>query len=142
MISLDTPYSEDNIFAKILRKEIPNHTVFEDERCLAFMDIMPQRTGHTLVIPKTPAVTLLDLPAEDLSNLIQVTQQVARAVQRATDADGFTIFQLNGTAAGQTVPHIHFHILPGSALGASPHAQTEVDHGELAEMAKKINSLL
>ena len=141
-ISFTSTYSQDNIFAKILRGELPNHTVLETSHCLAFMDVMPQRDGHVLVIPKTPAVTLLDLPAPALSELILCTQRVAKAVQSALDADGITLMQLNGTGAGQTVPHIHFHILPGSILGAKAHSTTKSSNEHLAALAKKISAEL
>ena len=135
-------YDQDNIFAKILRQELPCHKVYEDETTLAFMDIMPQMPGHTLVIPKEPAEDLLELSQQAASDLINKVQTIAKAVKQAMDAPGITIFQLNGEAAGQTVPHIHFHILPGSILGARTHAQTMGDNEELAANAEKIRAVL
>ena len=131
-------YDENNIFAKILRAEIPCAKVYEDGQTLAFMDIMPQAPGHTLVIPKEPAETLLDLSSEAASDLINKVQVVAKAVQKAMNAEGITIFQLNGASAGQTVPHIHFHVLPGSLFGTKKHASTMSDPTELAEIAARI----
>lgn len=131
-------YDPNNIFAKILRSELPCAKVYEDEQTLAFMDIMPQKRGHTLVIPKEPAETLLDLSPDAAADLINKVQTVAAAVKIAMQADGITIFQLNGAAAGQTVPHIHFHIIPGSILEAKTHASTMADPEELSKLAELI----
>ena len=131
-------YDSDNIFAKILRAEIPCISVYEDDTTLAFMDIMPQARGHTLVIPKEPAQTLLELSAPAASDLITKVQIVAKAVKTAMDAQGITIFQLNGTAAGQTVPHIHFHVLPGSIINAKQHASINAQANDLEHIAEKI----
>lgn len=133
-------YDKDNIFAKILRNEIPCITVYEDEHTLAFMDIMPQAEGHTLVIPKEPAVSIHDLSDEAASNLIIRVKTVAAAVKKGLNAEGITLFQLNGEAAGQTVPHIHFHILPGSYLTAKAHSSVAADHESLQAVAEKIKS--
>lgn len=135
-------YDQNNIFAKILRGELPCIRVFEDDDTLAFMDIMPQADGHTLVIPKEPAVDILDLSEGAAATLINKVQRIAGAVKTALDAEGITIFQLNGSAAGQTVPHIHFHILPGSILGARTHAQTPADQDHLQAIADKIRAQL
>lgn len=106
-------YDENNIFAKILRKEIPNTTVYEDDAALAFMDISPQSEGHTLVIPKrAKAAMVFDAPADELKTLIVAVQKVARAVDKALKPDGVRIMQFNGAEAGQTVFHIHFHVIP------------------------------
>ena len=112
MGDLNLGYENGNIFAKILRGEIPCARVFEDARTLAFMDAFPQALGHTLVIPKTKAVNLFDLAPDDLRHLITETQTIARAVRAALEPEGVQIFQFNGSAAGQTVFHIHFHIVP------------------------------
>jgi len=136
-------YDTTNVFARILRGEIPCHRVYEDDATLAFMDIMPQAEGHTLVIPKAPAVTLLDLPADVLGPLLRTTQRIAAAVQHVTGCPGFMIAQLNGPAAGQTVFHAHFHIIPrwgGVDLGL--HARAQGDHAELARMAERIRAAL
>lgn len=135
-------YDDDNIFAKILRNEIPCVKVFEDQDTLAFMDVMPQAEGHTLVIPKEKATTLLDLSEQSAANLINKVQRISKAVKKATNADGITLFQLNGEAAGQTVPHIHFHILPGSILGARTHASNMADLSDLELVAEKIRDAL
>ncbi len=139
-ITFNSRYDDENIFAKILRGELPNITVFENEHCLAFMDIMPQREGHTLVIPKQAAVTFLDIQAEQLAILIQHTQMVAKAVQKGLGLEGFSIVQLNGSAGGQTVPHIHFHILPGSILDARAHGTVVSDPEHLETVAAKIRA--
>jgi len=137
-------YDSNNIFAKILRGEIPSNKVYEDEHTLAFMDIMPQADGHTLVIPKEPAETILDLSPEGAANLIQVVQKVGRAVKTAMGVEGFVLMQLNGAAAGQTVPHIHFHILPSSlgALMSRPHGARMGDMAQIQGFAEKIKAAL
>jgi histidine triad (HIT) family protein len=112
-MSLDGTYDHDNIFAKILRGEIPSARVFEDEHVYAFMDAFPQGKGHTLVIPKqSEARNLLEEEPEKLSQLILGVQRVARAVRAALQPDGVMVFQLNGAPTGQTVFHLHFHIIP------------------------------
>lgn len=133
-------YDQNNIFARILREELPCIKVYEDEQTLAFMDIMPQADGHTLVIPKVEAETLLDLPEAAAADLITKVQKVAQAVKTGLDAAGVTIFQLNGAEAGQTVPHIHFHILPGSILAARRHASVSAESAHLEKMAEKIRN--
>jgi len=105
-------YEPNNIFARIIRGEAPAFRVFEDDATVAFMDIMPQTDGHTLVVPKMPAQDLFDIEPEILGRTIMTTQRVARAVKAAFAADGIMIAQLSGVAAGQTVFHLHFHILP------------------------------
>ena len=122
-------YDRNNIFARILRGEVPAHTVFEDEHTLAFMDVMPQADGHTLVIPKVEAENLFDLPPEALAASILTTQRVARAVRKAFDAPGILIAQLNGAPAGQSVFHIHFHVVPRhEGLDLRLHARDMTDH--------------
>ena len=113
-------YDNDNVFAKILRGEIPAFKVFEDPRALAFMDAMPQSDGHTLVIPKVSARNLFDIEPDALAELIKTTQKVARAVRKAFDPAGMRIIQFNEPAAGQTVFHIHFHLLGGRNFGWPP----------------------
>ncbi|MGA1804390.1 HIT family protein [Rhizobium sp. HT1-10] len=132
-------YDSSNIFAKILRGEIPSHKVYEDDHSVAFMDVMPQAPGHTLVLPKHPSRNLLDASPEALSQVIRVVQKVANAVKDAFDADGIYIAQFNEPSAGQTVFHLHFHIIPrheGTAL--KPHSGKMEDGGVLAENARKI----
>ncbi len=110
---MTTPaYDPQNIFAKILRGEMPCYKVFEDDVALAFMDIMPRAEGHVLVIPKTPARGLLDMPPDALGPYMLRVQKVAAAARKAFDADGLTIQQFNETAGGQVVFHLHFHVLP------------------------------
>lgn len=133
-------YDPENIFAKILRGEIPNITVYEDDHTLAFMDIMPQMIGHTLVIPKEPAQTLFDLSDAGASHLITKVKHVAKAVKQGLNADGITLFQLNGSAAGQTVPHIHFHILPGHFGQLTAHAAKMAEPAELEQVAEQIRA--
>lgn len=105
-------YDDDNIFAKILRGEQPAFTVFENEHAFAFLDLMPQSDGHTLVLPKFPAVDLFDLAPDAARELIVAVQHVARGVKAAFEPDGIRLMQFNGTAAGQSVFHIHMHIVP------------------------------
>jgi histidine triad (HIT) family protein len=105
-------YDNNNVFAKILRGEIPCYNVYEDEVALAFMDIMPRIDGHVLVIPKSPVRTLFDADPEGLGELVQRVQKVARAAKDALGAEGITIQQFNEKAGGQVIFHLHFHILP------------------------------
>jgi len=105
-------YDADNIFAKILRGEAPAFRVFEDAHTLAILDVMPQADGHTLVLPKTEAENLFDLPDEAAAAVMRTTKRVAAAVREAFAADGIRLMQLNGAAAGQTVFHFHMHIIP------------------------------
>ena len=112
MPSAKHKYDDSNIFAKILRGEMPCHRVFEDDIALAFMDIMPRITGHTLVIPKFPARNILDADPDGLGELVKRVQTIARAAKTAFDADGVTVQQFNEQAGGQVIFHLHFHILP------------------------------
>ncbi|MCE2892366.1 MAG: HIT family protein [Hyphomonadaceae bacterium] len=121
---LSSTYDPQNIFAKILRGEMPCLKVYEDAVCLAFLDIFPQGPGHTLVIPKVAATNLLTLPADALGPYMVSVQKVAKAVQKAFEADGLTVFQFNGAAGGQTVFHLHFHIIPRQeGVGLQGHGQ-------------------
>jgi histidine triad (HIT) family protein len=136
-------YDSNNVFARILRGEIPAHKVCEDAHTFAFMDVMPQADGHTLVIPKHPAENLFDLPPEALAATILTTQRVARAVQKAFDAPGIMLVQLNGAPAGQSVFHIHFHIVPRHAgIDLRFHARDMADHKVLAEHAARVRAAL
>ena len=135
-------YDEQNIFARILRGELPAIKVYEDDQVLAFMDIMPQADGHTLVIPKTPAVTLLDLPADAAAYTIQVVQKVAKAIEVGSDAQGIVLMQLSGAAAGQTVPHVHFHLIPSSVHELGKHALQMGDQEKIKAQAEKIRAAL
>jgi histidine triad (HIT) family protein len=132
-------YDPDNIFAKILRGEIPAAKVYENQHVLAFMDVMPQSDGHTLVVPKKPARNIFDADAESLAELIKATQHVARGVRKAFGPDGMRIAQFNEPAAGQTVFHLHFHIIPcyeGRELRA--HSRGMADPHVLAAHASKV----
>ena len=112
-MTLHAPYDPDNIFARILRGEVPSVKVWEDDHVLAFMDVFPQSEGHVLLISKTStARTLLEIEPDALARLIAATQRTARAVEKALRPDGFQIMQYNGEAGGQTVFHLHFHIVP------------------------------
>ena len=136
-------YDDQNIFAKILRGEAPAHVVFEDDATLAFMDVMPQTEGHTLVVPKAASVNLLDAAPEQLAHCIQTVQTVAAAVKRAFACDGVMIMQLNNAAAGQSVFHLHFHILPrNDGLDMSLHAREFADPELLAGHAARIRAEL
>ncbi|MEG2358024.1 HIT family protein [Acinetobacter sp.] len=135
-------YDDQNIFARILRGELPAIKVYEDDQVLAFMDIMPQAEGHALVIPKTPAVTLLDLPPEDAAYTIQIVQKVAQAIETALSAKGIVLMQLSGASAGQTVPHVHFHLIPSSVHELGRHAAQMGDQDKIKAQAEKIKAVL
>jgi histidine triad (HIT) family protein len=105
-------YDTNNIFAKILRSELPCHKVYEDDKALAFLDIMPRAPGHTLVLPKAPARNILDIAPDDLAHVIKVAQKVAQASMKVFGADGVTVQQFNEGAGGQVVFHLHVHVIP------------------------------
>ncbi len=134
-------YDTNNIFAKILRGEIPAHNVYEDEHVLAFMDIMPRADGHVLVIPKQAARNILDIAPDALTNLVAGVQKVAKAVKNATNADGITIQQFNESAGGQVVFHIHFHIIPRfNGVPMKPHTGQMADPDVLKVNAERIRA--
>lgn len=136
-------YDRNNIFAKILRGELPAHKVYEDDRTFAFLDIMPQAAGHTLVIPKTAARNILDVVPDDLANLIKVTQKIAQTAMAAFAADGVNIFQFNEPAAGQTVFHLHFHVVPRkTGVPLKPPASFKGDPAVLSDQALKLAAAL
>lgn len=135
-------YDENNIFAKIIRDEAPCVKVFEDEHTLAFMDIMPQTDGHVLVIPKFPAETIYDLSDDAAIACVRVVKKVGKAIEKAMDIEGSTVFQHNGKVAGQTVPHFHFHVFPGSFAGLKGHAVEMADPEALKVIAQKIISCM
>jgi histidine triad (HIT) family protein len=136
-------YDPNNIFARILRGEIPSHRIYEDEHNLAFMDVMPQVDGHCLVIPKQPARNLLDADADVLARTMTVVQKVAKAAMKAMDAEGCQIRQYNEQAAGQTVFHLHFHILPlKTGQTVKSHSDKIADHALLAKHAEAIRKAL
>lgn len=137
------PYDPDNIFAQIIRGEIPAVKVYEDEATLAFMDVMPQAAGHTLAIPKEAAQDLFDLSEAGACAVMKTVRMLAPAVRNGMEADGLRIFQLNGAAAGQTVFHYHVHLLPCyRGETASRHATTMQDAAVLEKHAEKIRAAL
>jgi histidine triad (HIT) family protein len=136
-------YDDNNIFAKILRGEAPAFKVYEDEHSMAFMDVMPQVPGHTLVIPKDPAETIHEADPVILGATMATVQKVAAAVKQAFAAPGIMIAQLNGPAAGQTVFHMHFHILPRhEGLEFKMHARDMEDRAVLEAHAEKVRACL
>jgi histidine triad (HIT) family protein len=138
-----TAYDPNNIFAKILRGEMPATKVYEDDVALAFMDIMPRADGHVLVIPKVPARGILDMPADALGPYIQRVQKVAAAVKKSMGADGLTLQQFNESAGGQVVFHIHFHVLPRwDGVALRPHTGQMEKPEVLEANAAKIRAAL
>lgn len=136
-------YDSDNIFARILRGDAPAHTVYEDANSLAFLDVMPQADGHTLVLPKAPAATLFDLDDATMAALMCSVRHVAAGVREAFAADGIRVMQLNGSAAGQTVFHVHMHVIPcheGRPLRR--HSGAMADSAVLAEHAAQLKAAL
>lgn len=138
-----TAYDPDNIFARMVRGEIPAHKVFEDDKVLAIMDIFPQSRGHLLVIPKAASRNLLDADPAALSVAITYIQRFARAVKKALNPAGLRVMQFNEAPAGQSVFHLHFHIIPvweGVALGR--HGEGRADDAELVDLARQIAAAL
>ena len=137
-------YDDANIFAKILRGDAPCVKVAEGADWLCFMDIMPAAEGHCLVVPKYPAEDIFSLPPEFAASVIKATQEISRAVKQVLGSDGIVILQLNGEAAGQTVFHLHFHIIPRKANDAPPtlHGRTMVEASTLQPIADKIAKAL
>jgi len=134
-------YDDSNIFAKILRGELPCHKVYEDDETLAFLDIMPRANGHTLVIPKTPAVNIFDVKPETLFDMLRTVHKIAPAVLGGMEADGVLLQQFNEAAAGQMVFHIHFHIIPRwEGVSLKPHTGEMEDPEVLGENAEKIRA--
>jgi histidine triad (HIT) family protein len=138
-----TAYDPANVFARILRGELPSQTVYEDAQTLAIMDIMPRADGHVLVIPKAACRNVLDAPADALQAVALTTQKLARAVTAAFDADGVTIQQFNEAAGGQVVFHLHVHVIPRhDGLSLRPHTGAMEKPEILAANAEKIRSAL
>ena len=136
-------YDPNNIFAKIIRSELPAYKVYEDDRSMAFLDIMPRAPGHTLVIPKAPARNLLDIETEDLSHVAQVAQKIARAGMKAFAADGVTVQQFNESAGGQVVFHLHVHVIPRkTGVAMKPPASEKETAENLAAHAELIRAAL
>lgn len=132
-------YDSQNIFAKILRGEIPAIKLYEDEHTLSFMDIMPQAEGHALVIPKQAATTLFELSDEAGAACLSTVRKIGNAMKQGLGAEGIVLMQLNGAAAGQTVPHFHIHVIPGSIADLRrPHATQMSDPEHLKAVAQRI----
>ncbi|WP_377288543.1 HIT family protein [Rhizobium sp. SG2393] len=139
----DHDYDDGNIFAKILRGEIPCHKVYETDDVLAFMDVMPQAEGHLLVIPKTPSRNILDATDATLAPLIAAVRKLSVAAKEAFEADGITIMQFNEAPAGQSVFHLHFHVIPRKdGIALSPHSGRMADNAVLAAHAEKVRQAL
>jgi len=136
-------YDPNNVFAKILRGELPAHKVYEDDRTFAFLDIMPRATGHTLVIPKAPARTILDIAPDDLAHLFQTTQTIARAAMSVFAADGLTVQQFNEPAGGQVVFHLHIHVIPRkNGVPLKPPASFKEEPAVLSDQALRLAAAL
>jgi histidine triad (HIT) family protein len=132
-------YDPNNIFAKILRGELPSYKVYEDDKALAFLDIMPRAPGHTLVLPKAPVRNILDVGPDDLAHVMVVAQKVAKAAMTTFEADGVTIQQFNEGAGGQVVFHLHVHVIPRkTGVPMKPPASAKEKPELLAEHAKKL----
>lgn len=143
-MSLDGDYDQNNVFARILRGEIPCAKIMEEARTLAIMDAFPQSHGHCLVLPKYPARNLLELPSEEIGPLMHMVQRLAKAVRAALVPDGLLISQFNGAPAGQTVFHLHVHIIPryqGRQLGGHG-AGSQADLAGLERLAAEIRAKL
>lgn len=140
---MSAAYDNGNIFAKILRGEIPSHRVYEDADVVAFMDVMPQASGHTLVVPKAPSRNLLDADPTVLAKVLPVVQKIAQAAKTAFAADGITVIQFNEAPAGQTVFHLHFHVIPRhEGVALKTHARGMEDGAVLAQNAAKLKAAL
>ena len=136
-------YDDDNIFAKILSGDIPSYKIYEDDKIYAFLDVMPRTDGHTLVIPKARATGLLDADADVVLDCMKAIQMLAPKIVEAMGADGFIVQQFNGEAAGQTVFHLHFHIVPRTqGTKMRPHAEKMADPEELAAHHDRIIKVL
>lgn len=136
-------YDPNNIFAKILRGELPAHKVYEDDKAFAFLDIMPRAPGHTLVIPKSPARTFLDIAPDDLAYLIKVAQKIAKTAVTVFAADGLTVQQFNEPAGGQVVFHLHIHVIPRkNGVPLKPPASVKEDPAVLSDQASRLAAAL
>jgi histidine triad (HIT) family protein len=136
-------YDPNNIFAKILRDELAAYKVYEDDKAIAFLDIMPQAPGHALVVPKSPARTILDIAPDDLAHAIKVAQKIAKAAVPVFAADGVTVIQFNEPASGQTVFHLHIHVIPRKdGVPLRPHGSYKEEPHVLADQAKKLAAAL
>ncbi len=136
-------YDPNNIFAKILRGELPCHKVYEDDKALAFLDIMPRAPGHALVLPKAPARNILDISPDDLAHVMKVAQKVALAATQVFRADGVTVQQFNEAAGGQVVFHLHVHVIPRQqGVPLKPPASMKEAPEVLADQARQLAAAL
>jgi histidine triad (HIT) family protein len=136
-------YDPNNVFAKILRGELPSHKVYEDDRSFVFLDIMPRAPGHTLVIPKAPARNLLDVDPDDLAHLALIVQKVAKAGVKVFAADGVTVHQFSEAAGGQVVFHLHVHVIPRKdGVALKPPASFKEAPAVLSDHALKLAAAL
>jgi histidine triad (HIT) family protein len=136
-------YDPNNIFAKILRGELPSYKVYEDDKAIAFLDIMPRSPGHTLVLPKAPARNILDIGADDLAHVMMTAQKIAKAAMKAFSAEGITIQQFNEGAGGQVVFHLHVHVITRKAgVAMKPPASEKEKPEVLAENAKALSAAI
>ena len=136
-------YDPNNIFAKILRGELPCYKVYEDDKALAFLDIMPRAPGHTLVLPKAPARNILDVAPDDLAHVVKVAQRIAKVSVQVFGADGVTVQQFNEGAGGQVVFHLHMHVIPRKAgVPMKPPASAKEKPEVLADHALKLAAAL
>ena len=136
-------YDTNNVFAKIIRGEVPSHKVYEDDRALAFLDIMPRSPGHTLVLPKAPARNILDVDPDDFAYVAKVAQKVAKAAMKVFDADGITVQQFSEAAGGQMVFHLHVHVMPRKhGIALKPPASAKEDDAVLADHARRLAAAL
>lgn len=138
MSTTDKTYDDNNIFAKMLKGEIPCHKVYENEMTLAFMDIMPQARGHVLIIPKQAASELSQLEPEYASAVLMTAKKVMQAQREVLGRDGIIQMQLNGSEAGQTVFHYHLHLIPSSIHELGRHGSQQADANELADLAGQL----
>ena len=136
-------YDPNNIFAKILRGELPCHKVYEDDKALAFLDIMPRAPGHALVLPKAPARNILDVAPDDFAHVMKVAQKIAQVSVQAFGADGVTVQQFNESAGGQVVFHLHVHVIPRKlSIAMKPPASVKEAPEVLKEQASKLAAAL
>jgi histidine triad (HIT) family protein len=136
-------YDQNNVFAKILRGELPSHRVYEDDRAFAFLDIMPRAPGHTLVIPKSPVRNILDVSPGDFAYTMQVAQKIAKAAMEVFTADGITLQQFNEPAGGQVVFHLHVHVIPRKeGVALKPPASFREEPSVLVDTALKLSAAL
>jgi Diadenosine tetraphosphate (Ap4A) hydrolase and other HIT family hydrolases len=136
-------YDDSNVFARILRGELPCHKAYETERVLAFMDVMPRSDGHVLVIPKAKARGIFDIEEPDLHHVFSAVQQISWAAREVTRADGVTIIQSNESAGGQVIFHMHVHVIPRWAgVDMRPHTGNMEDPAKLAGFAELYRQFL